>query len=395
MPISTRPKLPSLRTPTTASFPSDALLSASSIRTPASAASFKGGALQSACSLYSAGLPSAGLPSAPLEYPPTPSMLSATTTTRPESDLRAEKTPITPPLAYMDFLKKTIHDQHPTSSPTMASPPLTAPLASHGKKAPLKRASTGGSTRSTQSTETVKTEEEEEDGAVEDDLLLDSAPTTASSSMSAATDCSCAHHHDGHAAAPPPPALLPPPPPKSSSFSPRKKSAALATTKHHQPASPAGPYPLSAPATGPATFPSLRVPPSPVVDNSSSSNLNSPAVRSPWSARSSSHGGANKSPFDWDAALRARRYAEVERPAPTSAGPLVLQQQHSSRCEKKGGSGSGSSTSATSVRHIREVVTRTVTYTPRMEPAPRGKRRKLNDDAAGAAAAAATTAAVE
>jgi hypothetical protein len=29
------------------------------------------------------------------------------------------------------------------------------------------------------------------------------------------------------------------------------------------------------------------------------------------------------------------------------------------------------------VRHIREVVTRTVTYTPRMDPAPKGKRRKV------------------
>lgn len=336
MPISTRPKLPSLRTPTTASFPSDALLSASSIRTPASAASFKG-PLQSAC-LYSAGLPSAGLPSAPLEYPPTPSMLSA----KPED--KTEKTPITPPLAYMDFLK-TINP----ASPSMASPPLTAPLVS-SSKAPLKRMSTG---ESTQSTDSIKTEESRH-SATEDDL--DSAPTTASS-MSATTDCSCTHNHD-HA---------PPPPPKSSSS---KKSAALTTTKQ-QPASPAGIYPLSAPATGLATFPSLRVPPSPAVD--------SPAVRSPWSARSV------KSPFDWDAALRAKRYAEVgpgpgSGPAPTSAGPL-MQQQHSSRCEKKGGG-------ATSVRHIREVVTRTVTYTPRMEPAPRGKRRKLNDDAAAPATAA-------
>lgn len=307
MPISTRPKLPSLTTPTTANFPSDALLSASSIRTPASAASFKG-PLKSA-SLYSAGLPSAGLPSAPLEYPPTPSMLSA------RLEEKTEKTPISPPLAYMDFLK-TINP----ASPAMASPPLTAPLMG---KAPLKRTSTGESAQSTATVETIKTE----DSTTEDDL--DSAPTSASS-ISAVTDCSCSNDHDHHA-------------PKSS------KPAPISTK---QPASPAGVYPLSAPATGPATFPSLRVPPSPAVDS---------PVKSPWSARSL------KSPFDWDAALKAKRFAEAG-PAPTSAGPQV----HSNRCEKKG----------TSIRHIREVVTRTVTYTPRMEPAPRGKRRKLNDDVA-------------
>ncbi|KAJ4404807.1 hypothetical protein N0V82_010426 [Gnomoniopsis sp. IMI 355080] len=303
----TRPKLPALKTPTTASFPvafpGDALLSASSVRTPLSALSFKGPV--PSAGLYASGLPSAGLPSAPLEYPPTPSMLSA------KVDDKPEKTPITPPSAYMDFLK-TINP----ASPAIASPPLTAPLPA---KASLKRTATGASTASV---ETIKSEE----STTEDDL--DSAPTSASS-ISVASDCSCMKEHA---------------PPKSS------KPAPISTK---DPASPVGPYPLSAPATGPTTFPSLRVPPSPAVDT---------LVRSPWSARSV------KSPFDWDAALKARRYTEVG-PGPTSAGPAP---GHSSRCEKKG----------TSVRHIREVVTRTVTYTPRMEPAPRGKRRKLNDETA-------------
>ncbi|KAL2212650.1 hypothetical protein CC79DRAFT_1364925 [Sarocladium strictum] len=98
--------------------------------------------------------------------------------------------------------------------------------------------------------------------------------------------------------------------------------------------------PLSAPPTGPATFPSLRLPPSPAV-----SYLDSPhSARSPFSARSLN----SSSVFDWDAALKAR-FAEQRK-------------QKSSR---------------TSVRHIREVVTRTVTYTPKMEPAPKGKRRKI------------------
>jgi hypothetical protein len=30
------------------------------------------------------------------------------------------------------------------------------------------------------------------------------------------------------------------------------------------------------------------------------------------------------------------------------------------------------------VRQVREIVTRTVTYTPRMSPAPKGKRRKID-----------------
>ncbi|KAJ4396754.1 hypothetical protein N0V93_000976 [Gnomoniopsis smithogilvyi] len=302
----TRPKLPALKTPTTATFPvafpGDALLSASSVRTPLSALSFKGPL--SSAGLYASGLPSAGLPSAPLEYPPTPSMLSA------KADDKPEKTPITPPLAYMDFLK-TIN----TASPAIASPPLTAPLPA---KAALKRTATGAST---DSADTIKSEE----SITEDDL--DSAPTSASS-ISTASDCSCMKENV---------------PPKST------KPAPIST---RNPTSSLGVYPLSAPATGPTTFPSLRVPPSPALDT---------VVRSPWSARSV------KSPFDWDAALKAKRYTEVGS-GPTSAGSAP---GHSSRCEKKG----------TSIRHIREVVTRTVTYTPRMEPAPRGKRRKLNDEA--------------
>ncbi|KAF3769310.1 hypothetical protein M406DRAFT_273933 [Cryphonectria parasitica EP155] len=242
-------------------------------------------------------------------------MLSAKIEEKP-----TEKTPITPPLAYMDFLK-TINP----ASPAMASPPLTAPLPS---KASLKRTSTGDSVETVQ---TIKTEDAPDSTTEEE---IDSAPTSATTTDSTATDCSCpdGDHKD-----------------KAS-----KPSPAPISTRH--PASPAATYPLSAPATGPATFPSLRVPPSPAVDS---------PVRSPWSARSL------KSPFDWEAALKARRHAEVLLPAPTSAGPTSAGAQ-AGRCEKKG----------TSVRHIREVVTRTVTYTPRMDPAPRGKRRKLNDASA-------------
>ncbi|KAF1731377.1 hypothetical protein CRV24_007561 [Beauveria bassiana] len=86
------------------------------------------------------------------------------------------------------------------------------------------------------------------------------------------------------------------------------------------------------------------------------SNLDSPLSAVPLSAAPMSavssllspySGRTARSVFDWDAALRAH-YADQRR-----------------------------TRSRTSVRNIREVVTRTVTYTPRMEPAPRGKRRKV------------------
>lgn len=330
MPVSTRPKLPSLATPTTGNFPSDALLSACSVRTPASAASLKG-TLPSA-GIYSAGLPSAGLPSAPLDYPPTPSMLSA----KLVDDSKPEKTPITPPLAYMDFLK-TIQP----ASPAIASPPLTAPLLLN--KAPLKRTATGESAATNETTKS----DESRDSTTEDDL--DSAPTSASS-VSVESECSCMKEQSTLAQ-------------EATKRSAVGKPKSISIIKDEKLDST---YPLSAPATGPSTFPSLRVPPSPVAGAVAAvaGSVESPAVRSPWSARSV------KSPFDWDAALKARRY-EIG-PTPASAGavaPTSTPQQHSSRCDKKG----------TSIRHIREVVTRTVTYTPRMEPAPRGKRRKLND----------------
>ncbi|KHN96463.1 uncharacterized protein MAM_05752 [Metarhizium album ARSEF 1941] len=98
--------------------------------------------------------------------------------------------------------------------------------------------------------------------------------------------------------------------------------------------------PMSAPPTGPASFPSLRLPPSPAI-SSIDSPLSAGTLRSPFSAASV------HSVFDWDAALKAR----------------FSDKKHKS--------------SRTRVRHIREVVTRTVTYTPRMDPAPRGKRRKV------------------
>jgi hypothetical protein len=163
----------------------------------------------------------------------------------------------------------------------------------------------------------------------------------------------------------------------------KQKSEKLATEKvEARPKSPPAPintklpptpsgsnYPLSAPAVGPDVFPSMKLPASPAV---SAAGLYSP--RSPLSAASV------KSPFDWEAALKSRRMAEP----PKSAG-CKRSANSDTPTTPKAGPTSPTHTkreSRSSIRHIREVVTRTVTYTPRMAPAPKGKRRKLDSDSA-------------
>jgi len=269
-----------LTTPVSASFPAEALRSAVSARTPRSAAWRE--------SLASAGLPSAGLPSAGL---PSAGLVSPAIAAIKTEDAFV-RTPITPPVAYMDFLKMA---SPVFPSPCMASPPLTG-------KAPLNRTSTAGSARSIQSVASAGSEDSAE--GERDEKEIDSAPSTATSES---TDCSCDCDH---------------------------------VHKSPKPVFAAPTQPMSAPPAA-ANFPSLKIPPSPAV-----SNPGETPVMSPFSARSV------RSPFDWDAALKARRFAESKS-------------SHS--CGK----------SKTSIRHVREVITRTVTYTPRMEPAPKGKRRKV------------------
>ncbi|KAI1828015.1 hypothetical protein F4861DRAFT_239121 [Xylaria intraflava] len=219
----TKPKLAQLKTPVTATFPSELSALSASARTPLSAV---------------------------------PSFLK-------EEFPGGIKTPITPPSAYMDFLKAM----------TVQSPVI-----------PAKRSASGSSTP-------------------EEESAQESVPSTASSEQ---TDCSC--KCGGH--------------------------------KLPVPTSPYFNQPMSAPPMSVTSFPGLNVPPSPTV-----STVDSPlsvSIRSPFSARSV------RSAFDWEAALKARYSPDCRAHKPTSK----------------------------SVRQIREVVTRTVTYTPRMNPAPKGKRRK-------------------
>lgn len=177
------------------------------------------------------------------------------------------KTPITPPLAYTDFLK----------SMSMASP-LPQDKPSSGRTSPT------------------------------------SAPSTSSSDHS---DCSC--NCDGH----------------------HKSQSPVSTTALPTPFT----YPSSAPSS--ARLGRLRIPESPAFSpiNSPMSATTAATLRSPFSARSA------RSPFDWDFSTGGGRYFDVKSPKPTRS----------------------------SVRLIRETVTRTVTYThtPQMCPAPKGKRRKI------------------
>ncbi|PSS23078.1 hypothetical protein M430DRAFT_33672, partial [Amorphotheca resinae ATCC 22711] len=106
-------------------------------------------------------------------------------------------------------------------------------------------------------------------------------------------------------------------------------------------------YPSSARST--SWLGRLRIPPSPATPGAESP-LSAPltassAVHSPFSARSAR--GA-RSPYDWDFQSKGR-YFDIKSPK----------------------------TARSSVRQVREIVTRTVTYTPRMSPAPKGKRRKI------------------
>jgi len=235
---STKPKLAQLQTPMTANFPSE--LSALSAKTPLSA-------------FPSARTPLSGFP---LDY-------------IKQEDI---KTPITPPIAYTDFLK------------TMA---MASPVAPSEKSS--------GRTTPT------------------------SAPSTGSSEHS---DCSC--NCESHKS---PTTTVAPPLPTSASFT----------------------YPSSARST--TWLGRLRIPPSPSFSGSDSP-LSAPltassAVRSPFSARSAR---SVRSPYDWESASKGR-YFDAKSPRTTTK----------------------------SVREVREIVTRTVTYTstPRMSPAPKGKRRKI------------------
>jgi hypothetical protein len=111
---------------------------------------------------------------------------------------------------------------------------------------------------------------------------------------------------------------------------------------HKSPASAVLPSPFTYPTSAPpsALMGRPRIPQSPAVPGRDSPLSATSTLRSPFSVRS---------PYEWDVASKRRSFDIMS--------PKI------SRC---------------GVRHVREVVTRTVTYTPRMKAAPKGKRRKVD-----------------
>ncbi|PHH58740.1 hypothetical protein CDD81_4728 [Ophiocordyceps australis] len=215
------------------------------------------------------------------------------------------KTPISPPSAYTDFLSKAMS----LHSPAVLSPGETTP------DSPLPSSSMDKCKQGRSNKQQVEDDEGDEDGQDDDKDEGDDDEDQVDNGAD-----------DGDA----------------KSFTSSKPTTSTTASFSSLPKSPyPSSVPKSAPPAGAASFPSLKLPPSPAF-SSLDSPLSASFVKSPFSAR------AVRSVFDWDAALKAR-FADSKA-------------QKSVR---------------TSVRHIREVVTRTVTYTPRMEPAPRGKRRKV------------------
>ncbi|KAM3511210.1 hypothetical protein MY11210_005146 [Beauveria gryllotalpidicola] len=229
------------------------------------------------------------------------------------------RTPITPPAAYADFLTKAM----PSNSPVVVAAESTTPDSS----SPAADASEKADDSSISSMSSASAASAKDNGSASTSPATSTACSTKSSSPTSATTPSASE--------------------KASAVA---RALALASASLVPP-SPFTKAPMSAPPTGPTSFPSFMLPPSPAMSNLDSPLSAVPLSAAPMSAVSSLlspySGRSARSVFDWDAALRAH-YADQRR-----------------------------TRSRTSVRNIREVVTRTVTYTPRMEPAPRGKRRKV------------------
>jgi hypothetical protein len=388
--VSAKPKL-AVRTPVTSTFPRDitdafaelrsavSLPSAVSERTPLSAVS-RTSAFRDP--IPSSGLPSAGLPSGRSCFFYGPGPMSATCF-KIEENGNPQKTPITPPIAYLDFLKGMS-----IQSPSMTSPPQTGNLHSLNRTSTTSSTTSHASTDSVDSSASANSAEDSEKGTKTP--LEEESPPTSAASEATDVSCTCEHQHSH----PQPPVYSKSPMPKTAAVTSSAPSDAINTTTI--PISPFSAnhlsrmqHPMSAPATGAATFPSLKVPASPAgsvsvaaaVAAAVASEIAAASPRTPFSSRSL------HSPFDWDAALKARRYAEVPgaaalaKQAPNSANkpttPIAGTKRDSSTRTVVTSPGG-----APGVRHIREVVTRTVTYTPRVGPAPKGKRRKVDHETA-------------
>ncbi|KAK4456517.1 hypothetical protein QBC42DRAFT_57893 [Cladorrhinum samala] len=329
--MSSKPTL-TISTPKTANFPNippppSELRSAVSLP---SAVSLTPLSAISRTSAFRDPIPSSGLPSAGLR-----SAGPFSATIRLDQD---QKTPITPPVAYLDFLRGMS-----LISPCLATPPQTG-------KSLLNRNSTASSTLSNSSSNDSNDSEDSEKDIKSEPT--ESGPSTARTDLSS----ECADEDKDSE--------------KVKGARPKPIDVKLSNTARGS-----SNCPMSAPVGDPSIFPSMKLPASPAI---STAGIYSPM--SPPSAAS------RRSVFDWDAALQSRRLAEVpgsKRPAapetPSTNGPATapIKTATTPRTHGRKESRSGG-------RHvnIREVITRTVTYTPRMAPAPKGKRRKIDSETA-------------
>ncbi|CAK7270991.1 hypothetical protein SEPCBS57363_004386 [Sporothrix epigloea] len=307
----------------------------------------------------SAGLPSAGLHSAGLlstgPYSPLVAIKSE------ESLLKA---PLSPAVAYIDFLKVA----SPVAGPDISTLALPTTFAASD---PAKQSSLTSTTKRAALTKTRSSIKD-----TETEFTFGSGPFSAALVPSSnalklrAYDHGHRHRH------------------KQVRKSP--KIARIDTTITTGPN--AGSFcPMSAPPMGRTMSFDLSVPASPIVSDSKV------LVQSPFSAKPAGVTSA----FDWESALKAR-YAEFKSPksppparlpGPASQNSCKDRIPAAAATKSFAPTASSLSTSVTaarnaaktSMRHIREVVTRTVTYKPRMEPlcliaAPKGKKRKIGCD---------------
>ncbi|CAK7565433.1 MAG: hypothetical protein SEPTF4163_003350 [Sporothrix epigloea] len=360
-----------LATPATGFSSLKAPLSAGSKRTPSSiltstwreavgiasaglpSASLSSAGLSSAGYAFS-GLPSAGLPSAGLHSagPSSTGLYSPLVAIKTEESLL--KTPLSPTVAYMDFLKVA----SPAAGPDISILAASSPAKQSSFTSTTMRAAPTKTTSSTKDTET--------------ELGFASGPFSAALvSSSNALNLRTHGHRRLH--------------------KPVRKSPKISRIDTAIPTSSiAGSYcPMSAPPMGRNMSFNLSLPSSPTITNTKS------LVESPFSAKPAS----TTSAFDWESALKTR-YAEFKSPkaqpharVPGPASQICCKERKPAVAATKSSAPSTPTLSTsvttarnaakTSMRHIREVVTRTVTYKPRMEPlcitaAPKGKKRKIS-----------------
>ncbi|KAG5971917.1 hypothetical protein E4U58_007070 [Claviceps cyperi] len=301
MPI-TKPKLEKLSTPLTATFPSE--ISSASASTPLSARPF-------------------------------PRMM----------DPDFLKTPISPPAAYAEFLSKAMAMNSPSVVLGDLSLDSTKSTSENERveRSPKRESLSPASTPSSKQTPSVSATALPRPPLPTSSPSCKPIPDTVSAASSALPRTPLQASISSSKQTPRIPASSLPRTPLPTATPSCKLTRNTVSVSVSASALPRTPLPTSAPMSAPpniaATFPSLKLPPSPAFSS----------VDSPLSAnttRSTPNARASRPVFDWEAALEAH----------------AADKRHK--------------TSRTSIRHIREVVTRTVTYIPRMEPAPRGKRRR-------------------